>query len=314
MTSTNFVFTLNNPTVEEKELARSDPPPSPIRFMGFEEETGTEGTPHLQGFAVLKKRKTISGAKLIPIFKRAHVEVMKGRLDQSEVYCSKEGNLECFGDRPKSSKQKGTDEQLRWETMINLATVGKWEELKANYPKEYVAHYNKWKSIAKDHMKPPAALKTLENLWVHGPTGTGKTRYYRELYPDAYLKDADTKWWDGYDPDVHSTVIIDDFDKYHIKQGYHLKIWADHHPFKAETKGGAMMIRPLRIIVTSNYCIEDIWDDSTTTEPLKRRFKEELKDTIPPLLTITPNDHHSSCAPNFDVTYVLNPTPTGWET
>ena len=43
----------------------------------------------------------------------------------------------------------------------------------------------------------------------------------QEMYPDAYLKKANTKWWDGYvDQEV---VIIDDFDKYHVQLGYELK-------------------------------------------------------------------------------------------
>ena len=39
----------------------------------------------------------------------------------------------------------------------------------------------------------------------------------------------------------------------------HLKNWADLFPFVAETKGGSMLIRPARIVVTSNYTIQQVY-------------------------------------------------------
>lgn len=53
-----------------------------------------------------------------------------------------------------------------------------------------------------------------------------------------------------------------------------MKQWADHYPFKAACKGSQMLIRPKRIIVTSNYPIEGCYEAKEDIEPLKRRFKE----------------------------------------
>jgi len=109
------------------------------------------------------------------------------------------------------------------------------------------------------------------NIWFYGSTGTGKSYTARQEFPDAFLKSADTKWWCGYN--YEDNVIIEDFDKYHVKQGFHLKIWADRYAFPCEEKGSANRIRPKRIAVTSNYHPIDIWDDKCTYEPLLRRFK-----------------------------------------
>lgn len=153
----------------------------------------------------------------------------------------------------------------------------------------YIKHYSSLKGIAKDHMKKPEDLppgaKTAK--WWYGAPGTGKTHAASTEYPGAYRKAADTKWWDGYNNE--EVVIIDDFDKYHIKESYHLKIWLDRYAFLAEVKNGACWIRPKLLIITSNYRPEDIWTDPMTLGAIKRRcefthfqtIQEELFGTHP---------------------------------
>lgn len=53
-----------------------------------------------------------------------------------------------------------------------------------------------------------------------------------------------------------------------------LKNWADVYPFIAEKKGSSMMVRPKRIIVTSNYKIREIFYRAGDYEPLEARFNE----------------------------------------
>ncbi len=55
--------------------------------------------------------------------------------------------------------------------------------------------------------------------------------------------------------------------------GQHLKLWADHYPFPAETKGSSMVIRPARIVVTSNWSMEQMFEEPNVLKPLQRRFK-----------------------------------------
>jgi len=46
---------------------------------------------------------------------------------------------------------------------------------------------------------------------------------------------------------------------------------------QASIKGSMRYIRPGYVIVTSNYRIEEIWNDPQTVDPLLRRFVEVEK-------------------------------------
>ena len=117
----------------------------------------------------------------------------------------------------------------------------------------------------------PESINRLNNEWIYGPTGTGKSRSVRDRFPDLYIKQHN-KWWDGYAD--QKTVLIDDLDKSSGPWiGQFLKLWGDHYPFPAEIKGSSILIRPDQVIVTSNWPMEDVFTEPNVLNPLKRRFK-----------------------------------------
>jgi len=165
--------------------------------------------------------------------------------------------------------------RCKWENAKALAKEGKLDEIP---PEMFIRYYNVFKSITKDYAIPPNDLETPANhggygLWLYGATGTGKSFQARGRYPGAYLKTSNNKWWDGYRD--HEFVIMDDLDKKHDYMCYHLKIWADRYSFIAETKGSSIIIRPKKIIVTSNYHPSEIWDSKSDLDPILRRFTIE---------------------------------------
>lgn len=113
------------------------------------------------------------------------------------------------------------------------------------------------------------------NEWHHGEAGTGKSRTVREAYPDAYIKGAN-KWWDHYAGE--KVVIIEDLGPQMIN-AVHLKCWSDRYAFACEGKGYSMKIRPEKIIITSNYTIDEVYPEKQNYDPLLRRFRvhEHLK-------------------------------------
>jgi hypothetical protein len=194
---------------------------------------------------------------------------MKGTIAQNKEYCSKDGDVLTFGTQPLTQKEKGEKEKERWRNICELAKKGDLDTLEEEEPHVWFRSFRQIEYIAGKHAPMPKIMDKIDNRWYYGSTGTGKSKAARTEFPDAYIK-LNNKWWDGYNGE--ETVIIDDLDKYDVKLGGHLKRWSDHYPFPAEYKGGVKNIRPKRIIVTSNYTPEEIWDDEKTTGPLNRRF------------------------------------------
>ena len=240
------------------------------KYLIYGKEVGANLTPHLQGFIVFPLQMTLSAA--IKKLQGCHVEVAKGSVEQNITYCSKDGVVTELGIKPLSPTEKGDTEKERWTKIIQAAKDDDQEWLKANEPRVWAEGQRTICSI-QQRCRPVAVDRdVLDNVWMWGPTGTGKSRKAREDNPGAYIKDPTTKWWDGYEG--QDCVIIDDFDKYQVALGGQFKRWFDHYPFECEKKGmSAYMIRPKKMVVTSNYPIEGVWNDAETLEPMRRRFK-----------------------------------------
>lgn len=170
-----------------------------------------------------------------------------------------------------SQKRKGEVEQSRWKEAWKAAKDGRIDDV--DYDIRF-RHYSTIKQIAKDYMAKPDDNTKMDNYWIHGPPGVGKSRSARILYPEAYFKNCN-KWWDGYQHEEN--VIIDDFELDHNKIGHHLKIWGQEASFIAEVKGGAIHIRPKRIIITSNYSIDEVFGQHTPMAvAIHRRYQEQF--------------------------------------
>jgi len=93
--SRNWVFTLNNFTDEEVKDISGWNEEKGVQGVGYGKEVGENGTPHLQGFLVMKNKCSMSTVKKLN--SRMHLERMKGRLEQSITYCSKQDSLTIIG-------------------------------------------------------------------------------------------------------------------------------------------------------------------------------------------------------------------------
>lgn len=253
----NFVFTHNNyPDTQLQDNLE-------CRYIIYGREVGQSGTPHLQGFVSFANPRQLAGViKLLP---GCHVEVAQTTTAAIE-YCKKDGNFTERGIAPISQKRKGEMEQERWEEILENAKTGNFDAIPANVR---MKHYRTIKEIAKDYMPPKPDATQLTGYWFVGKAGTGKSRAAREENPGAYAKPLN-QWWDGYQDE--EVVIVDDMDPFHKSLAYEFKMWGDRYAFIAPVKGGALRIRPTKVIVTSQYVPEEIWEDPATLEAINRRY------------------------------------------
>jgi len=266
-----FTFTINNYTSEDESSLLN----LGHRYIVYGREVGESGTPHLQGYIVFGTSRSFKS--LSSKMPRAHIEQAKGDSAANFRYCTKGGDYFEDGDKPASNKEKGQKggavNACRYKTARQAAQSGDVADIPDDL---YTRHYKFYEREAKRARLADSATlaPAARHYWLHGLTGTGKSYAARNVGKHlgfrTYIKDPQSKWWDGYDGE--EIVVIDDFDKYQVKQGGDMKRYLDIYPFPAQTKGGMLFIRPKVIIITSNYKLEEIWEDDGTIGPLRRRL------------------------------------------
>ncbi|QMW68702.1 replication-associated protein [Crucivirus-195] len=265
----HWVFTLNN--YQQDDLSATEKLSEECEYLVYGVELGESGTPHLQGYFCLKTKKRRTA--IAKILTRAYLQPKspKSTVKQAVDYCKKEGNFKEFGRLPEEKHAAGNQANLdKWFTIKQLAQKGELESIE---PEVFIKHYSTLKRIKADARPIPADLDwTVEppNEWIYGPTGTGKSRTARAENPSCYLKMAN-KWWENYEDEA--VVLIEDVGQSHIWMGDFLKIWADRYGFRAEIKHLSLVLRPKKIVITSNYHPSEIWSDPNVLEPILRRFK-----------------------------------------
>lgn len=262
--SRGWCFTINNPTFGDAldiEALKQN-----CAYYVFGREHGEDrGTLHWQGYCYFPNPVSMSRVK--QLLRRAHVEPQRGTCNQAITYCQKEGDWEEWGDKPEHGG--GSTQRERWRELIQLAERGELDTIRDRFPGEYFRYYERLRSL---RIRPATILHgDLEHEWWYGSTGTGKSKTLWELYPEHYSKELN-KWWDGYKDE--EVVAIEEWAPKNECTASFLKIWADRYPFPAQIKGGCLQkIRPRKIIVLSNYTIDQCFPNAEDRDPIKRRFK-----------------------------------------
>lgn len=153
-----------------------------------------------------------------------------------------------------------------WDAIKNSAKRGLFDEIPSDI---LIRSYSNLRRLYADSLKPEPMQKKVHVFW--GRTGTGKSRRaWEEATFDAYPKDPNTKFWDGYQG--QTKVVIDEF-RGLISISNMLR-WLDRYPVIVEIKGSSTVLRADEIWITSNmdpkYWYPDI--DVLTRDALLRRL------------------------------------------
>jgi hypothetical protein len=258
----SYVFTLNNWTQTEYEKITE----LNYKYIIIGDEIAPDTkTQHLQGYIQFASPTSFNTIKLhIP---RAHIEKAKGNAQQNIDYCSKEKVFFEDGTRPQAGKRTDIDNIKEYvqETpnanMVDIITNHSTNNQTIKYAESLLKYLEKGRTT-----KPKV-------LWYHGETGTGKTRTASEENPNAYIKDNEHKWFEGYD--AHETIIIDDM-RYDTFKYNHLLRILDRYPNRLECKGGSRQNLAHTIIITAPTSPEDMFGGKITENigQLLRRIDE----------------------------------------
>lgn len=245
-----------------------------VRYVcGQRELCPTSFKHHVQFMVQFTRTRQLSYARR-HIDDKTHWEPMRGSAKQARDYCTKEdtrfdGPWE-FGKMGLKGKPPSFD-----DAVDAIASGVPPHQVAAEQPHVWAKHGRGLLELRK--------ILNLEQdrrdfgdegpeLWVlHGPSGTGKSRYVQEHWPDAFWKIPDEKWWDGYA--AHETVVLDDFKGSSMRLTDFQRL-IDWYPLWVEIKGGAVPMLAKRYVITSNEAPEWWYPRADPHNTVLRRVKD----------------------------------------
>lgn len=244
-----WCFTLNNPTCSAEDCQQKimDACTDRFRYLVFQLEVGESNTPHYQGY--LELTKTVRITWLVKNIFQAHWTPRYATRDAARIYCMKEPRI------------SGPYECGEWELhpgkRTDLDAVSAMVKSGASAPAIADAYPNTWlryskgiRSLISVLQKPRTEVPTI--ILCYGKTGTGKTKWCYDNYPELYRKPCDTRWFDQYCGD--DTLLLDDFGGASSKMSllYLLQL-LDRYAIQVEIKGDYVAMLATTIVITTNY-------------------------------------------------------------
>lgn len=227
-------------------------------FCYGEEICPTTQTPHLQCFFVFKNDESLANlrVKFTALFGFECTIAFKVADTNTEAcieYCGKDGSFREFGQRPKG---KGKRSDLEAVVAI-IKNGGDMRDVANHCPQAFIrcgAGIGRYYAT----LAPSRNFKS-EVYWLHGPTGSGKSRWAMNQVDrsDCYLKNGTTKWWCGYTG--QKDVIIDDFRPTKEMPFEFLLTLMDRYPMMVEIKGGSIPFTSHRIFFTTPLPPTETW-------------------------------------------------------
>lgn len=204
--SCHWCFTINNWTEAElKHLI--DVASKECKYLVIGKEKGEQGTPHLQGYLHLNKKKRFAPVKkLLSPDRACHVERCKGSPADNITYCKKEGDFMEVGKVPVSQAGCRTDLESFKEAVQSGITdyailIDSHSEVIAKYPgfcKRYITYkappmkvtphpLRNWQAeLYSDLLKKPTDRTVTFVVDYQGNSGKSwLARYYKSMFKSS---------------------------------------------------------------------------------------------------------------------------------
>lgn len=275
MSSNKWTLTINNYTPEDIQTIEKLQPKE--TFKVYQYEKGDECTPHIQAYIELDRDRGFKFMK--SRYPRAHIEPARGTQYDNIRYCTKEETRDSPGKTMGIPRSKSQGKRSDIITIKDNVMAQSKIDYISDHPIEYAKYHksidalynNKLQNIQRE---PP-------NVTVfYGPPGSGKTRkvysshIQEEIYTLTMTKKHETIWFDGYDPEQHTVLLIDDFYG-NMPFAFLLRI-LDRYPVKLPIKGSMTNLLVTHIYITSNVH-PDQWyhyNENKNYLALKRRITD----------------------------------------
>lgn len=224
----------------------------------------TTGTPHAHFFIYFIHAIGIKGANF-----RIHKYIKKAadikplwNTEGWRTYIKKDTIYDSWGEEPNQGKRSDINDVR--DMIKNGAGMKEITEKARSYQSMKMAE------LYFKYHEPVRNWKT-QVWWFWGPTGSGKSKAaYEELGYECYTAMSTAKWWDGYDG--QENVLIDDMRRDFCKFHELLRL-LDRYPLRIETKGGSRQFVAKRIIITSCYPPDYMYDTREDIDQLLRRIE-----------------------------------------
>lgn len=265
--SKRWCFTVNNP-----EQWRPVWKPDVMDYLVWQLERGEAGTPHVQGYVVLKKRCRLNAAKEALGSNEAHMEQARGSEQQNKEYCTKaetrlEGPFEfgtfdpCRGKQGSRSDLTAVAQALKSGTPIRTVAL--------ENPEVFMKYPGGVERLAQLAQPPVPLERDIHITVLWGETGTGKShRVHHALNPDeVYVVLAGRNPWDMYQG--QPIIYFEDWDylQWPISD---MKRYLDKWRLQLPCRYANKEARWTSIYISTNQDPETWYMMGTTATPLDR--------------------------------------------
>lgn len=292
----NYMFTFFRKTAGDDPTSFSALVAAMIRqdlvsFLAYGIEVAkTTKNPHIHMVIALKKKSRRSAIRdffqelehPLPWF-----EACRGQLWFPYNYCIKEDKDPfIYGTPPTKVNKGGQATKEKYDRAYKLCVENKIDQIDSDIQ---IRHYGNLQNILRNvGVTPPPALppwtKTL--IWCYGVTGSGKSRFPRQLArmpgceptkdresDGVYVIDPDTNFWDNYLGEM--VMLRDEFSPQEFKTKVsQCKTETDVYPIRRQVKHGNVVLRPRYFVYTTNYHVREFFDghrSEVTYDPIRRR-------------------------------------------